>query len=65
MASTIQNPTQNERNLRRTRRSARAYDPVCGQRTSRHLRESGRGRTRGSLNYKQREVELLLDLVEE
>ena len=63
--SVVRNPTQTERDLRRTRRSARAYDPTRGQRTSHQPREGGRGRTRGSPNYKHREVEFLLDLVEE
>ena len=60
----LQNPTQTGRDSRRARRLAHAYDPVRGQRNSRP-REGGRGRIRGSPNYKLREVEVLLDLVEE
>jgi hypothetical protein len=46
------------------RRLLRAHDPIRGQRTS-HTREGRRGRTRGAPNYKPREVQVLLDLVEE
>jgi hypothetical protein len=42
----------------------RVHDPVRGQRAGRP-REGGRGRTRGAPNYKPREVQVLLDLVEE
>ena len=59
-----QNPAQTRQVLRCTQRSTRAHDPVCGQRTGRS-REGGRGRTRGAPNYKPREVEILLNLVEE
>lgn len=52
------------RELRRSQRSTRAYDPVQGQKANRP-RERGRGRTRGAPNYRNREVETLLDLVEE
>ena len=50
--------------MRHTQRLLRAHDPVRGQRTSRN-REVRRGRTRGAPNYKPREVQVLLDLVEE
>lgn len=60
----LQSPAKIERNARRTRRSTRAHDPVRGQRTGRQ-REGGRGRTHGAPNYKPREVQVLLDLVEE
>lgn len=63
-APPLQNPARTGRNLRRTQRSTRAHDPVHGQRTGRP-REGGRGRTRGAPNYKPREVQVLLDLVEE
>lgn len=63
-APALQNPAQAGRTARHTKRSTRAYDPIHGQRTSR-TREGGRGRTRGTPNYKPREVEVLLDLVEE
>ena len=59
-----QNPVQTRRVLRRSQCSTRAHDPVRGQRTSRPC-EGGRGRTRGASNYKPREVEILLNLVEE
>lgn len=64
MTRNIPKPIPIERNLRRTQRSTRAYNPVRGQRTSR-AREGGRGRTRGTPNYKLREIEKLLDFVEE
>ena len=48
--------------LQTTRRSARAHDPVRGQRTKPW--EGGKGRTRGAANYRPRELEVLLDLVE-
>lgn len=60
---TPRRPARTGRAVRRTQRSARVYDPVRSQRTS-HLREGGRGRTRGTPNYKPREVEILLDLAE-
>lgn len=52
------------RESRRLQRSTRAFNPVGGQRVNRP-RERGRGRTRGAPNYQVREVETLLDLVEE
>ena len=55
---------QTRRSTRRTQRSAQSYDPVHGQRTG-HLCEGDRGRTRGAPNYKPREVQVLLDLVDE
>ena len=60
----LPNPAQAGRNLRCSQRLTRSHDPVRGQRTSR-LNDGGRGRTRGSPNYKFREVEVLLDLIEE
>lgn len=60
-----QNSAQSGRTTRRTQRSTRAYDPTRGQRVGRTTREGGRGRTRGAANYKPREVQVLLDLVEE
>ena len=60
----LQSPAKIGRNARRIQRSTRAHDPVRGQQTS-HQRESRRGRTRGAPNYKPREVQVLLDLVEE
>lgn len=60
----LQSPVQIGRNARHTRRLTRAHDPVRGQRTSRK-REGRRGRTRGASNYKPREVQVLLDIVEE
>ena len=60
----LQSPAQIGRGARRTQRSTRAHDPVRGQRTGRQ-REGGRGRTRGAPNYKPREVQVLLDIVEE
>ena len=53
------------RELRRSQRSTRAYDPVRGREGNRSRRKRGRGRTRGTPNYKDREVEMLLDLAEE
>ena len=61
--STIQNPLQVERTAKWTRQATRAYDPVHGQRSD-HPREGGRGRVCGTPNYKPREVQALLDLVE-
>lgn len=49
--------------LQTSRRSARAHNPVRGQRTK--SREGGRGRTRGAANYRPRELEALLDLIED
>lgn len=63
-APILQNPTQTKRTSRHARRSARAYDPLHGQQTRRSS-GGGRGRTRGAANYKIREIEVLLDLVEE
>lgn len=59
-----QDRSASTRALRSSRRSARAYDPTRGQRTGRP-REGGRGRTPGAPNYKLKEVETLLDIVEE
>ena len=64
-APALQNLTQTGRTARRTQRLTRAYDPTRGQRAGRPIREGGRGRTRGAPNYKPREVQVLLDLVEE
>jgi len=61
---TLHHPTRTGRNLRRAQRSARAHDPIRGQRTNRP-REGGRGRARGIPNYKPREIQILLDLIEE
>ena len=55
---------QTGRSTKHARCSARSYDPIRGRRTGR-LREGGRGRTRGTPNYKPREVQVLLDLVDE
>ena len=62
--STEQAPTQTQarRALRTTHRSARAHNPVRGQRDK--PREGGRGRTRGAANYRPRELEVLLDHIE-
>lgn len=62
--SAIQGPARSQHNSRRTQRSTRAHNPVRGQRTG-HARECKGGRTRGAPNYKIREVEALLDIVEE
>ena len=62
--SALQNPAQTGGDSRRAQRLTRSYDPTRGQRAGR-LHEGGRGRTRGSPNYKFREVDILLDLVEE
>lgn len=52
------------REPRHSQRSTRAYDPIRGQKADRP-RERGRGRTRGAPNYRAKEVETLLDLVED
>lgn len=52
--------TRTGRKSKLSQRSNRAYNPMRGR-----PREGGRGRTRGSPNYKFREIEKLLDLVEE
>ena len=64
VSPTLQRPSRTERTSRHAQRLARSYDPVRGRRNGR-LREGGRGRTRGTPNYKPREVQVLLDLVEE
>lgn len=51
------------RAARSARRSEPAHNPVRGQRGKR--REGGGGRTPGAANYHDREVEVLLDIVEE
>lgn len=53
----LQNPTQVGRMMRRSQCLARAYDPIHGQ--------VNKGHTRGASNYKPRELQVLLDLVEE
>jgi hypothetical protein len=53
-------PSQSQRNVRQARRNDRAYDPIRTERS-----QSRRGRTRGAPNYRPREVEVLLDLVDE
>ena len=63
-APTLQNPTQTRRTLKAAQRSARTYDPLRGQ-GARRQSGGGRGRTRGASNYKLREIEVLLDLVDE
>ena len=54
---------QSRRALRTSHRSARAHNPVRGQRGK--PREGGKGRARGAPNYRPREVEILLDLIED
>lgn len=44
-------------------RSARAYDPVRSQRGQ--PRGGKGGRTRGAINYRPKEVQVLLDLIED
>jgi len=53
-------PPQSQREARQVRRNDRAYDPIHAEKS-----RSRRGRTRGAPNYRPREVEVLLDLVEE
>ena len=61
-----QKPVQPEQNFRRSKRLLRAHNPIRGQKVNHPCEhEGGRGRTRGSPNYKRREIEKLLDLVED
>ena len=53
-------PSQSQSDARQARKNDRAYDPVRSDRS-----QSRRGRTRGSPNYRPREVEVLLDIVDE
>ena len=55
-----QPPPQSQQDGRQARRHDRAYDPVRADRS-----QSRRGRARGAPNYRPREVEMLLDLVDE
>lgn len=48
--------------LREVTRSTRAYDPIRAQRDQ---PRNGRGRRRGAINYRPKEVQTLLDLVED
>lgn len=49
--------------LRQANRSARAYDPTRSQRD--RTRNGRGGRTRGTINYRPKEVQTLLDLIED
>ena len=56
--------SQGQEALRTTRRSTRAHDPIRGRGIKSHEGGKGGGRTRGSANYRPREIEVLLDLAE-
>jgi hypothetical protein len=56
---------EEKRAARSTRRSERAHNPVRGQRGKRREGGGGGGRTRGASNYRDREVEVLLDIAED
>ena len=55
---------QGRQTLRTVQRSARAHNPTHGQGIGPHEGGRGQGRTRGAVNYRPREIEVLLDLVE-
>lgn len=50
--------------LRTAHRSTRAHNPIRGRGAGSHEGGRGQGRTRGSANYRPREIEVLLDLAE-
>lgn len=64
ITSALQNPTQIKRGSKNAQRLARAYDPLRGHGSHRQS-GGGQGRTRGAPNYKAREIEILLDLVDD
>ena len=55
---------QEWQDLQATRRSVRAHNPIRHQPPPGRSHEGGKGRTRGSPNYRPREIEILLDHVE-
>ena len=55
---------QGQRDHRATQRSSCAYDPTHGQGIRSNEGGKGSGRTRGAVNYRTREVEVLLDYAE-
>ena len=58
MPAQVQPRVQERRTAQSVRRAVRAHDPIQG-------RGKTQGRARGSPNYRPREVEILLDLVED
>lgn len=61
--SLIQTQPLHQHTSRQAARSTRAYNPVCSQRDQ--TRNGRGGRTRGAVNYRPKEVQTLLDLIED